>query len=479
MCSAHERSRTQPRAGRRSAQSFFTWSKPTSTGVSRPKMDTSTFRRAASSLISEISPEKSERGPETTLTDSPIANWARVRVAVATSLCNSRSTSPWVSGTGSWEEPTKPVTPGVPLTTPQESSLSSMLTSTYPGIVRFSTGFFWLSFISMTVSVGTTTLRTARCWPSDTTRCSRLCLTLFSCPEYVLTTYQRNIQTSEDEFDDFLGDRVGQAEVGAGDGDEADDDGGRLRDLAAVGPLYALELRPARAEEADRAIAAAQRRAGGLLGRDDGAAAAAPRAGGCVELLHFVLAEIEVQELNAASGAGSGGAPRAGGCVELLHFVLAEIALTLGLGLDFLLGERVAVGRVGGDGHALGAAHERGVELVDLARGVVERAGHVGAQRLAGGRNGRGHLGGLPAAAGRRGAAFAALLCTFAVTGHSSAPALTGLPMAGVSATPAAVLAQRDPIGVVALALVRLVVAMLALLAGEGDSDSDISAGHV
>jgi hypothetical protein len=50
--------------------------------------------------------------------------------------------------------------------------------------------------------------------------------------------------------------------------------------------------------------------------------------------------------------------------------------------------------------------------------------------------------------------------------------------MTGVLATPAAVLAQLDPIRVVALALVRLVVAMLALLAGEGDSDSDISAGH-
>jgi hypothetical protein len=40
-------------------------------------------------------------------------------------------------------------------------------------------------------------------------------------------------------------------------------------------------------------------------------------------------------------------------------------------------------------------------------------------------------------------------------------------------------LAQGDPIGVVALALVGLVVAMLALLAREGDSDSNVSAGHV
>src|SRR3954469_4500817 len=44
-----------------------------------------------------------------------------------------------------------------------------------------------------------------------------------------------------------------------------------------------------------------------------------------------------------------------------------------------------------------------------------------------------------------------------------------GLAMARVLAAPRAVLAQRDPLGVVALALVRLVVAALALLAGEGD----------
>src|ERR1700758_1799681 len=60
-------------------------------------------------------------------------------------------------------------------------------------IVRFSTVTFWLSFISETDSVGTTICRTAVCWPRDTTRCSRFCLTLFSWPEYVLTTYQRNI----------------------------------------------------------------------------------------------------------------------------------------------------------------------------------------------------------------------------------------------------------------------------------------------
>ena len=85
---------------------------------------------AASSLISEISPEKSDSGPEMTLTDSPMANWARLGARTATSRCSSRSTSACVSGIGSLEAPTKPVTPGVPLTTCHESSLRSMLTST-------------------------------------------------------------------------------------------------------------------------------------------------------------------------------------------------------------------------------------------------------------------------------------------------------------------------------------------------------------
>jgi hypothetical protein len=50
--------------------------------------------------------------------------------------------------------------------------------------------------------------------------------------------------------------------------------------------------------------------------------------------------------------------------------------------------------------------------------------------------------------------------------------------MARVPPAPAAVLAQADAIGVVALALIRLVVAPLAVLAGEGDSDAYVSAGH-
>ena len=63
-------------------------------------MRTSTLSLEASSLISEISPEKSDSGPETTLTDSPIENWARVRGRSAVSRLSRRSTSDWFSGTG-------------------------------------------------------------------------------------------------------------------------------------------------------------------------------------------------------------------------------------------------------------------------------------------------------------------------------------------------------------------------------------------
>src|SRR5919107_3052215 len=55
---------------------------------------------------------------------------------------------------------------------------------------------------------------------------------------------------------------------------------------------------------------------------------------------------------------------------------------------------------------------------------------------------------------------------------------LPGLPVARVAAAPLAELAQRDALRVVALGLVRLVVAPLALLASEGDTDAHVSAGH-
>lgn len=51
--------------------------------------------------------------------------------------------------------------------------------------------------------------------------------------------------------------------------------------------------------------------------------------------------------------------------------------------------------------------------------------------------------------------------------------------MLRVLLAPAAVLAHFNPVWIVALALICLVVAALAVLAGEGYSDSNVSAGHV
>src|SRR3982750_2377566 len=55
---------------------------------------------------------------------------------------------------------------------------------------------------------------------------------------------------------------------------------------------------------------------------------------------------------------------------------------------------------------------------------------------------------------------------------------LAGLPVAGLATAPLAVLAQRDAIRRVALALIGLVVAPLAVLTGEGHCNAHVSAGH-
>lgn len=152
----------------------------------------------------------------------------------------------------------------------------------------------------------------------------------------------------QDEFDDFLGYVVGQAEVGACDCDEADDDCGGLGDLAAVRPLYALELRPARREEADDAIATANGSAGGV----------------------WATAAV-IARAPATPGAATGG--RAAGPLGLLQEVLAAI-------LELPAG--VFDGRFGG--HATGPTDEGGIELVDLPGHVVEGAREILADGLAG-----------------------------------------------------------------------------------------------
>src|SRR3954469_16626445 len=125
-------------------------------------------------------------------------------------------------------------------------------------MVRRSIWIFWPSFISETCSVGITIWRTLRCWPSETTRCSRFCLTLFSCPEYVLTAYQRNIVFAsrlEDFLDELREDRVQPAQVGTDDQHEEENDPRELGELPAVRPLDALKLRPHRHEEREKPTA--------------------------------------------------------------------------------------------------------------------------------------------------------------------------------------------------------------------------------
>ncbi|OLE29702.1 MAG: hypothetical protein AUG43_05480 [Actinobacteria bacterium 13_1_20CM_3_68_10] len=95
-------------------------------------MSTSTFSFCWSGLTSTISPSKSESGPDVTFTDSPSENstWARGRSPAVAPVRRILSTSPCESGTGLVPAPTKPVTPGVFLTTVQASSFRSMFTST-------------------------------------------------------------------------------------------------------------------------------------------------------------------------------------------------------------------------------------------------------------------------------------------------------------------------------------------------------------
>src|SRR5665811_1360794 len=115
-------------------------------------------------------------------------------------------------------------------------------------MVRFSLASFWPSLLtSITCSVGTTTWRTSRPWPIVSTRCSRLCLTLFSCPEYVLITYQRNIQdlfrvgSSQDQIHELAEDQVERPQVCGGDHDE---DQGYDRGLDQRVPNRPLNLLP-------------------------------------------------------------------------------------------------------------------------------------------------------------------------------------------------------------------------------------------
>src|SRR6266536_314440 len=140
---------------------------------------------------------------------------------------------------------------------------------------------------------------------------------------------------SDDGVDDLLGDPVGDAQVQAGDDDEADDHAGRLRDLTAVGPLDALQLGPGGAQEAYEAPRA-------LAGRCAWSDLALPRGRSDTDGFLFQSSVVDLVRLVLLLLVAERAAPGVG------VLVLAE-------GLDRL---------------AFGARDQRGLELVDP--GVVE-----------------------------------------------------------------------------------------------------------
>ena len=61
---------------------------------------------------------------------------------------------------------------------------------------------------------------------------------------------------------------------------------------------------------------------------------------------------------------------------------------------------------------------------------------------------------------------------------HARCSRLAGLAVLAVAAAVGAELVQRQPVGVVATVLLGDVVAVLALLAGQGDLRADVALGH-
>src|SRR5690606_5992963 len=111
------------------SQIFETWLNDSSTGVSRPKIETSTLSFCDSGLISLTEAGSVANGPSMTVTDSPISNSTAGPVGALTAAfllssaglgARSLATSSRLSGLGLLDRPTKPVTPGVLRTAAQD-----------------------------------------------------------------------------------------------------------------------------------------------------------------------------------------------------------------------------------------------------------------------------------------------------------------------------------------------------------------------
>src|SRR5712691_103649 len=110
--------------------SFSICRKSSSTGVSRPKMDTRTLTLLRSGFTSSTTPCRSVNGPSVTRTASPFVN-ATLYFGASNLICRRIArTSVSVSSVGLLPLPTKLVTPGVLRTTYQESSLMTISTRT-------------------------------------------------------------------------------------------------------------------------------------------------------------------------------------------------------------------------------------------------------------------------------------------------------------------------------------------------------------
>lgn len=171
---------------------------------------------------------------------------------------------------------------------------------------------------------------------------------------------KRQARALQDGVHDLLGYDVGDSQIGAGDHHEAQHDGRGLGHLASIGPLHALKLGPARAEEGQRPVAPR------TLGTRATAARGRPlalRLAGRVEvILACGGAGGRVKELIVGGRRGEVTATR-----------LALAVTRVGIGGRHLADRGLTGART---------AHERGIELIDLARGMLQRSGHVLAHRL-------------------------------------------------------------------------------------------------
>src|SRR4051794_17635360 len=164
-------------------------------------------------------------------------------------------------------------------------------------------------------------------------RCSRLALTLFSWPEYVLTTYQRNtlvlLLTEEEVLDDALPEQVVGVEEDADDRAGDQHDGRPLDHLVLPGPVDLLQLRPRLADEATTALVVRR----DLAGDARVAARLPPGSPACVRLARHELARLPVRRVLPAPAAVLAELdPVRGVPLRLVGLVVAPLALGAGEG---------------------------------------------------------------------------------------------------------------------------------------------------